>query len=110
MCRHGSERDSQRLRPEALLFALDFSLVFPFALSLCLCLCLSLSVSVSANLDLINIKDWLLANKLSLNTTKTEYMFFGTDFKFSNLDRVLPVKIGDKEIKRTETTKYLALY
>ena len=26
------------------------------------------------NCDLINIKEWLLANKLSLNLTKTEYL------------------------------------
>ena len=37
------------------------------------------------NKDLTNIKNWLLANKLSLNVAKTEYMFFGKDFRLSNL-------------------------
>lgn len=62
------------------------------------------------NIDLSHIKNWLLANKLSLNVTKTEYIFFGTDFKLSNLGKVLPVMIGEKEIKRVETTKHLGVH
>ena len=31
------------------------------------------------NSDLSYISEWLLANKLSLNITKTEHMFSGTD-------------------------------
>ena len=33
----------------------------------------------SANTDLNNISDWLKANKLSSNVTKTEYMIIGSD-------------------------------
>ena len=38
-----------------------------------------------ANKDLDNISEWLKANKLSLNLTKTEYMFIGSDH---NLDKI----------------------
>ena len=57
-----------------------------------------------------NIKNWLLANKLSLNVTKTEYMVFGTDFRLSNLEKVIPITIGDKQIKRVNNIKYLGVY
>ena len=60
--------------------------------------------------DLLNIKDWLLSNKLSLNVTKTEYMFLGTEFKLSNLGIVLPVKIGNQEIPRVKNAKYLGVH
>ena len=33
------------------------------------------SIEVSLNRDLLNIKRWLIANKLTLNMTKTEFMF-----------------------------------
>ena len=62
------------------------------------------------NHDLTNIKNWLLANKLSLNVTKTEYMVFGTDFRLSNLEKVIPITIGDKQIKRVNNIKYLGVY
>ena len=32
------------------------------------------SIQVSLNQDLININHWLIVNKLTLNTSKTEYM------------------------------------
>ena len=39
----------------------------------------------STNDDLINIKQWLLANKLSLNTGKTERMFIGSDVNLNKI-------------------------
>lgn len=35
------------------------------------------------NNDLTRVRDWLLANKLSLNVTKTEYIFLTTTIKLS---------------------------
>ena len=34
-----------------------------------------------------NVKEWLLANKLSINTTKTEYMLIGAKYKLANCIR-----------------------
>ena len=62
------------------------------------------------NNDLTRVRDWLLANKLSLNVTKTEYMFLTTTFKLSNLGRDFPIKIGNNHVKRVQTTKYLGIH
>ena len=37
------------------------------------------------NHDLNNLQNWLLANQLSLNVLKTEYMYFASDYNLSNL-------------------------
>ena len=42
-------------------------------------------INSKINCDLINIKQWLLANKLSLNLTKTEYLVIGSPFNLNNL-------------------------
>jgi hypothetical protein len=39
----------------------------------------TIEMQVKLNEDLININQWLLANRLSLNATKTKYMFIGSD-------------------------------
>jgi len=50
------------------------------------------------NNDLTRVRDWLLANKLSLNVTKTEYIFLTTTIKLSNLGRDFPIKIGNNHV------------
>ena len=62
------------------------------------------------NNDLTRVRDWLLANKLSLNVTKTEYMFLITTCKLSNLGRDFLIKIGNNHVKRVQTTKYLGIH
>ena len=37
-------------------------------------------------------------------------MVFGTDFRLSNLEKVIPITIGDKQIKRVNNIKYLGVY
>ena len=46
------------------------------------------------NNDLTRVRDWLLANKISLNVTS---------FKLSNLGRDFPIKIGNNHVKRVQT-------
>jgi hypothetical protein len=36
------------------------------------------SITKTLNSDLTNISDWMAANKLSLNKSKTEYMIIGS--------------------------------
>ena len=62
------------------------------------------------NNDLTRVRGWLLANKLSLNVTKTEYIFLTTTFKLSNLGRDFPIKIGNNHFKRVQATKYLGIH
>ena len=60
------------------------------------------------NNELVNIKDWFTANKLSLNVEKTKYSFF---HKASKKDDILlrPPKliINNYEIQRKECIKFL---
>lgn len=60
--------------------------------------------------DLRNVNNWLQANKLNLNVTKTEYMFIGTQFKLDNLGPLFPLLIGGKPIKRVNSVKCLGIY
>ena len=62
------------------------------------------------NTDLTRVRDWLLANKLILNVTKTEFMFLTTDFKLFNLGKDFSIKIENNRVKRVKTTKYLGIH
>ena len=57
------------------------------------------------NLDLKNLSQWLKANKLSLNVTKTELIIFHTSSK--KTDHSLKLKLDGKRLTQTDTVKYL---
>ena len=61
------------------------------------------------NLDLDNIYNWLLANKLSkLNVEKTKCMVFAIEYKLGQcLDPIL--KINGSKIKQVDRKDYLGL-
>ncbi len=61
------------------------------------------------NNELSNVKAWLDEHKLTLNTTKSKYMIFGS---LKRLHKVGPMKIeiGDEEIERVKSFKYLGVY
>ena len=63
------------------------------------------------NQDLNNIRDRLLANKLSLNIIKTEYMYLALDFNLANLDVDMAdtVKTGNQPLTRVHSTKSLGV-
>jgi len=61
------------------------------------------------NKDISNVQNWLKANKLSLNSTKTEYMLIGSD---DNLRKIHPEQhlfLNDKPIKRVTEAKTLGV-
>ena len=62
------------------------------------------------NNDLVNIKDWFTANKLSLNVEKTKYSFFHKPSKKNNIPSS-PTKliINNYEIQREESIKFLGV-
>ena len=67
-------------------------------------------IASGANADLENIHIWLKANKLTLNVTKTEYMFIASD---SNLDKLRDIRylvLGGKPIKRVKVSKSLGIF
>ncbi len=63
------------------------------------------------NHELENVHDWLLANKLTLNIEKTEYMIIGSYKRISNFQKEgeIKIKIGDNDVKRVKTTKSLGI-
>ncbi len=59
------------------------------------------------NLDLKHLCQWLLANKISLNKTKTELIFFkkpNTNIPFNN------IKINGMKLYPSNSVKYLGIY
>ena len=59
------------------------------------------------NRELIQVKKWLDANKLSLNIDKTNYVIFHS----SSVDILChsTIKIGKKRIKKVKFVKFLGL-
>ena len=51
------------------------------------------------NLDLLNVKEWLLANKLSLNIVKTEYLLIGSPHNIKHLSSEPNVCVGNESIE-----------
>ena len=67
------------------------------------------SMQSSLNRDLSNIHKWLLCNKLTLNSTKTEFMLIGSRQKLSTLSESLELSIDNIAIKQVSTTKSLGI-
>ena len=62
------------------------------------------------NKELININEWFVANKLSLNVEKTKYSFFHKPSKKDNIPLQLPnLTINNCKIKREESIKFLGV-
>ena len=67
------------------------------------------SIQTSLTRDLNNIHKWLLCNKLTLNTTKTEFMLIGSRQKLSTLSESLELSIDNVSIEQVSTTKSLGI-
>ncbi len=67
------------------------------------------SIIKTLNSDLTNISDWMAANKLSLNKSKTEYMIIGSHQNLKKWDSDFRIEIGNTPIKRVSTTKSLGV-
>ena len=57
------------------------------------------------NIDLDRIRIWLAANKLTLNTTKTEFLLIGSRQRLSTLERNPIIEINQFPIKHVSTSK-----
>jgi hypothetical protein len=66
-------------------------------------------VERTLNSDLLNVKEWLSANKLCLNVVKTEYLLIGSPHNLKNLNSEPNVFVGDEPIKRVHVTKALGV-
>ena len=61
------------------------------------------------NTDLENVHKWLLANKLTLNTEKTEFMIVGSRQKINDMPNFPHVVIGDQIINQVSSKKVLGV-
>ena len=52
---------------------------------------------------------WLKADKLSLNTLKTEFMLFGSSKCLKNMTNLIAFCMGDKLIRRAKKVKYIGV-
>ena len=66
------------------------------------------SVQSSLNEDLLNINRWLIANKLTHNMTKAEFMLIGSRQKLNNLPSLPSLNINKVPIKHSHCSKSLA--
>ena len=62
------------------------------------------------NIDLDRIRTWLAANKLTLNTTKTEFLLIGARQRLSTVERNPVIEINQFPIKQVSTSKSLGVH
>ena len=63
------------------------------------------------NKDLASVSKWLLANKLTLNKSKTEFMLIGSRQRLRSFVRHSPsLNIGGAQISQVPSTKSLGIY
>jgi hypothetical protein len=67
------------------------------------------SIANILNEDLINVSDWMKANKLRLNASKTEYMVIGSHKMLRQTQSDPSITLGNNQIKRVKVTKSLGL-
>ena len=67
------------------------------------------SNEASLNQDLSNINRWLIANKLTLNMTKTEFMLIGSRQKLNSLSAIPALEINGTQFNRVNFTKSLGV-
>ena len=66
--------------------------------------------SVTVNEELMNINDWFMANKLSLNVGKRKYSLFHKPSRVHDLPlKLTKLSIYDQEIKRASYKKFLGV-
>lgn len=65
-------------------------------------------IESAANYDLENLKDWLKANKLSLNVTKSQFMLIDSPQMIQNASNArLNILIENKQIQQVNKAKTL---
>ena len=62
------------------------------------------------NDDLDKITEWLTANNLTLNSSKTEFMLIGSRQRLNTFNRLPSFTIDGNSIKQVESTKSLGVY
>ena len=61
------------------------------------------------NIELDKIYRWLVANRLTLNVSKTEYMIIASRHNLGKIDKDPVIKIGSETVNRVHTSKNLGV-
>ena len=61
------------------------------------------------NLDLENVHNWLRANKVTLNVTKTKFMVIGSRQRINTLTDSPTITINDNQVSQATTAKSLGV-
>ena len=62
------------------------------------------------NSELKNLNSWLIANRISLNITKTEFMIIGLRQRMNATQNDIAIRIRDREINRADVVKSLGMH
>ena len=68
------------------------------------------SIQLNLNYDLGNLNKWLISNKLTLNTAKTEFMLIGSRQKLSNFSSQPELLIDNVPIEKVTFVKSLGIF
>jgi hypothetical protein len=66
-------------------------------------------VELAMNNDLLCVNAWLLANKLNLNASKTEFILIGSSHRLKNLTKQPNIKIDQDKIKQVHHSRLLGV-
>ena len=69
-----------------------------------------LDIEQNLNQDLENVTEWLMANKLTLNQSKTEFMLIGSRQRIRTFETSPSLEIGGMPINRVSHTKSIGVY
>ena len=67
-------------------------------------------INYCLNQDLSNVCEWLSANKLTLNMTKTEFMLIASRQKLSQFTESPSLAINENAIEQVTSAKSLGVY
>ena len=68
------------------------------------------TIELNLNQDLVNVSEWLIANKLSLNKSKTEFLLIGSRQRLGTFDNEPSLAIDGAPIKQVLNSKSLGVY
>jgi hypothetical protein len=68
------------------------------------------NIDLKLNENLARVNQWLTANKLTLNTSKTEFMLIGSRQRLRTLQGSPSLMIGEEPIKQVNYTKSLGVF
>ena len=68
------------------------------------------SIELNLNNDLPSVSEWLIANKLTLNKSKTEFMLIGSRQRLRSFAHSPSLKIGGAHLSQVPSIKSLGIY